>query len=401
MSRQLSVRRSTALSVSKVQPLRTRRVSMTTLMFIGLCIFLGWASIFQLDQTVRAQGQVIPISRTQIIQAADGGVLSQILVHEGQIVKAGQTLAVLERDRSNASFQESRAKDAALAIALARAQAEASGTAPNFGTKFKEFPQFVAAQQALYTQRKLSMQEELATLRQSIDMAQEELRMHEALMTTGDTSQLEVMRAKRQVAEIQGRMSAVRNKYMQDARQEASKLAEDLASSRYKVEERQDILGHTELTAPVDGVVKYMKVTTIGGVLRAGDELMQISPTNGEMIIEVKVNPVDIGQLKVGLPASVKLDAFDYSVYGNLQGTLSYISSDTLTDQGTNGQATTYYRAQIRLDEQQIKANVKLADVALKPGMTSTVDIRTNSRSVLKYMTKPIFKAFSGALNER
>jgi adhesin transport system membrane fusion protein len=230
-------------------------------------------------------------------------------------------------------------------------------------------------------------------------MAQEELRMHEALLKTGDTSRLEVMRARRQVGELEGKINAVRNKYRQDARQEASKLAEDISSNNYKLDERQNILGHTVLTAPVAGVVKYLKITTIGGVLRAGDELMQISPTDGDMVIEIKINPVDIGQLKPGLPVAIKLDAFDYSVYGTLRGQLSYISSDTLVEQGANGQSSTYYRAQVRFDAAGV--NPKLANVSLKPGMTATVDIRTDSRSVLRYLAKPIFKAFGGAMNER
>ena len=146
--------------------------------------------------------------------------------------------------------------------------------------------------------------------------------------------------------------------------------------------------------------MKYLKINTIGGVLRAGDELMQISPTEGNMIIEAKVNPVDIGQLKISLPVAIKLDAFDYSSYGTLKGTLNYISSDTLTEQGGNGQALTYYRANVLVDPDQT-TNPKLANVALKPGMTATVDIKTNNRTVLQYLAKPLFKAFGGAMNER
>ncbi len=387
--------KSRALSKSKGS------VSMMLLLFVGLVIFLLWAAFFEIDQTVRAQGQVTSSARTQIIQAADGGVLSKILVQEGQSVTAGQDIAILERDRSNAAYQESRAKDAALAVALVRAQAEASGHPLNFEDKFKEFPEFVAAQQALYEQRSRSLQEELTTLKDGLAMAKEELRMNETLFKNGDISRLEVMRAKRQVGELQGKINAARNKYLQDARQEASKLEEDISSSRYKVEERQSILGHTVLTAPVAGVVKYLKVTTIGGVLHAGDELMQISPSESDMVIEVKINPVDIGQLKLGLPVAIKLDAFDYSIYGTLQGTLSYISSDTLTEQASKDQISTYYRAHVSLDPDKAKANPKLANVPLKPGMTATVDIRTSTRSVLQYLAKPIFKAFGGAMHER
>lgn len=376
-------------------------ISMTMLLLIGLIVFLLWAALFEIDQTVRAQGQIIPSARTQIIQAADGGVLSQILVQEGQSVAAGERLAVLESDRSNAGYEESRSKVAALAAALERAQAETRGHPPKFREQLKGFPEFVAAQQALYEQRKRGLQEELATLKEGLDMAREELHMNESLFKTGDTSRLEVMRSRRQVAELQGRSNAVRNKYLQEARQEATKLEEELSSNSYKLEERQSVLGHTELTSPVAGIVKYLKINTIGGVLRAGDELMQISPTEGGMVIEIKVMPVDIGQLNSGLPVAIKLDAFDYTTYGTLQGTLSYISSDTLTEQGGNGQAITYYRAHVRVDEDKARVNPKLAHVALKPGMTATVDIRTNRRSVLQYLAKPVFKAFGGAMNER
>ena len=380
-------------------PRQSGAVSMTLLLLLGLVAFLSWAAWFEIDQTVRAQGQMIPGARTQIIQAADGGVLSRILVKEGQSVVSGEQLAVLERERPHAAFEESRAKDAALAAALVRAQAEALEQTPQFGKKLREFPQFVSAQQSLFEQRRRSLNEELATIRDAIDMAQEELRMNEALLNTGDISRIEVMRARRQLSELQGKASALRNKYLQDARVEASKLAEELSSSRYKLEERQSILDHTVLVAPVAGVVKYLKVSTQGGVLRAGDELMQISPTEGDMVLEVKLNPTDIGQLQIGLPVAVRLDAFDYSIYGNLQGTLSYISSDTLSEQSASGQTSTYYRAHVRIGTEQ--GNAKLVGVALKPGMTATIDIRTARRSVLQYLAKPVLKAFSGALNER
>ena len=378
-------------------------VSMTALLFAALSAFLAWAALFEIEQTVRAQGQIIPSARTQVIQSADGGVLEKLLVEEGQGVTAGQQLAVLERERSTAGLDESRARQAALTAALIRAQAEAAQRVPEFGVKLQAYPEFVAVQRALYDQRRLGLQEELATVSDALEMAKVELRMNEALFKTGDTSQLEVMRAKRQVGELEGKINATRNKYLQDARAESTKLAEDLASNRYKLDERQSILGKTVLTAPIAGVVKYLKLTTIGGVLRAGDELMQISPTEGEMVFEVKINPVDIGQLSVGLPVSIKLDTFDYSVYGSLEGKLTYLSSDTLVEQSPNGQASAYYRAQVRLDavRAKLQPNPKLVDVALKPGMTATVDIRTGNRSVLQYLAKPVYKAFAGAMNER
>jgi len=373
----------------------------TNVIFLLLLVFLGWASFFELDQAVRAQGKLIPADHTQIIQVADGGVLSRVLVQEGDTVVSGQPLAELEKERANASFTESRAKQASLEIALIRAQAEADQKTPYFGKDYVDFPQFQTLQMAFYNQRKRSLSQDLDNLSETIASAQHELELNKKLFKTGDTSQLEVMRAQRQVTELQGRINAVRNKYLQDARAEAAKIAEDLSTNYYRLEERQSVLNHTTITAPVAGVVKYQRVTTIGGVLRQGDELMQISPTETEPEFEVNINPADIGQLKAGLPATIRLDAFDYSIYGVLHGTLRYISSDTLTEQGPNGQANTFYRAKVSLHADDAKKHPKLTAAMLKPGMTATVDLKTGGRSVLKYLIKPVYKAFGGAMTEK
>ena len=375
-------------------------LSMSMVLLMGLTAFIAWAAWFEVDQTVRASGKLIPGARTQIIQAADGGVLSAIFVKEGQVVSSGQRLAEMESERANASLGESRSKQAALQAALIRAQAEVSQIPLVFGPLFKEFPQVEAAQKALFAQRQKGLTQEMATLKEALEMAREEQQMSQDLLATGDASRLEVMRSQRQVGEINGKINAPRNKYLQDARIEAAKIAEELAANHFKLQERQSVRDHTTLSAPIAGIVKYMKVTTVGGVLRVGDELMQISPTEGDMIVEININPADIGQLTLGMPASLKLDAFDFSIFGTINGKLTHISSDTLTEQSPNGQSATYYRGQISLDATQA-SHAKLSAAALKPGMTVTADIRSDSRSILRYLVKPVFKAFSGALNER
>lgn len=373
--------------------------SMVLLLMVALLAFIGWAAVFEIDQTVRAQGQFIPSSRTQVIQAADGGVLAEILAKEGQTVKAGERLAILQPERPNAAYQEGRARAAGLAIALERAQAEASGREPRFGKEFGDFPDIVALQTSLHLQRKRTLDQDLASLNEALVLTREELRLSESLLKTGDISQMEVMRARRQVSEVQGRINGTRNRFLQEARQEASRLQEELTSNKYKLEERKSVLDHTVLTAPVAGIVKYLRMTTVGGVLRAGDEFMQISPADGGLMIEAKINPADIGQLSTGLPVGIKMDAFDYSVYGTLKGKLTYLSSDTLSEQGGNGQVATYYRAQVVLDRDH--TNPKLPVDLIKPGMTASLDIQTNRRSVLAYLLKPVSRAFDGALNER
>ena len=376
-----------------------RPFSMTLLLFIGLVCFLSWASLFEIEQTVRARGQIIPGGRTQIIQTADGGVLVKLLVQEGDHVVAGQLLAVLEKERVRASYEEIQSKVVALKAALIRARAEAEGYQPVWGKDFEGYTDFVLAQRKLYEQRKQSLEDELNTLKSLLDMAEHELSLNESLLKTGDISRLEVIRSRQKVSDLRGKIKKIRNKYIQGARQEAVRIEAELASARYKLEERKNVLEHTDILSPVAGIVKYLRVNTLGGVLRPGDELMQISPTESEMLIEIKVNPVDIGQLKPGLPASIKLDAFDYTIFGIMEGTLAYISPDTLMERVYGGVTSIYYRCRVKLNKRQ--PNSKLSISMLKPGMTATVDIKTNNRTVLQYLLKPILRAFSGAMNER
>lgn len=373
---------------------------MLGVVILAVAGFVAWSASFEIDQTVRAQGQIIPGGRTQVIQVVDGGVLSAIRVQEGEVVKAGQVLAVLEPDRARAAFDESQAKNTALRVVLQRAQAEASGTAPVFGPEFSAYAALVSAQKKLYLQRKQSLDDALAVQQDAMGLAKEELQMNENLFASGDLSRVELLRARRQVSDIQARIFDIRNKYLQDARTEAARQEEELSSQRYRQDERRYMLEQTDLKSPVDGVVKVLRVTTVGGVLRAGDEIMQISPTDGELLLELKVNPADIGQLASGMRANVRLDAYDYAIYGALAGELVYLSSDTLQEQGPNGQSQTYYRARVRLLPHSA-SKPQLQPIVLKPGLTATVDILTGQRSVLRYLIKPIARGFSGALSER
>jgi adhesin transport system membrane fusion protein len=374
-------------------------ITPTRLLAIALLVFALWSTQSEMDQTVRSSGQVIAVARNQIIQAADGGVLTQLLVSEGQAVQAGQVVAKLESTRSEAGFQEIQAKLTALQAARMRARAESSGELLTFDEKFDARGQFKLAQEQIYKQKKQGLNEDLALLNSSLLLSEEELRISQSLFKSGDLSQIELMKSQRQLHESQGRILTLKNKYLQDAKLELVRLEEEISSNQFKLNERQSLLDHSVLTTPVAGIVKVIRINTVGGVLRAGDELMQISPTESGQVIEAKINPSDIGELKVGLPVSIKLDAFDFSVYGMLNGNLSHISSDTLTESGANGSLQTYYRIQVELATMPVSDRIKPTD--LKPGMTASLDIRTRSRSVWQYLSKPIQKAFSGALHER
>ncbi len=368
-----------------------------------VALLAAFAAIFEIDQGVRAQGQVIPGSRTQVVQAVDGGMLVALHVREGDVVKSGQKLAELEPDRARAGYSQSQAEVASKTIALIRARAELAGRQPSWGRQELAWASYIEAQQGIYRQRKRSLEEELAVLQDSLRLAGEELEMHRRLFVSGDISRSEVMRAERQVLDLQSRVSGARNKYFQETRIELARLEDELTASRNKLDERQNILLHTDLASPVDGIVKVVRITTLGGVLKPGDELMQISPVDDEMLIEIKVNPADVGQLRPGLPVSLRFDAFDSSLYGKLSGTLRYISPDTLTEQGANGQSQTYYRAQVAIEwgAGATSSTPRIRPQDIKPGMTATADVLTGQRSILHYIAKPVTRAFSGALMQR
>jgi adhesin transport system membrane fusion protein len=370
------------------------------LLLLGTLLAFGlWAAWFEIDQIVRATGQIIPQERTQIIQVADGGVLQELQVTEGQTVRKGQVLARLENQRASAGVDEVRNRIAGLEITRLRAQAEASAQlfAPN--AYWRSHPDLVQAQQSLYQQNTAALQQETAALRGQLRLAEEEQQLNERLFNSGDISRVELMRAQRQVLDVQQRIQATQDKFRSEARRELARIEDEITAQRSRLTERQSIYDHTILEAPTNGIVKYLRFNTLGGVLRPGDELMQISPTEGQYLVEAKINPADIGQLEVGQHATLRLDAFDYSIYGPVEGRLDYLSSDTLNEPGPDGRSSqTYYRAHLSL---QLPANSRIRPEDIKPGLTVSVDIQTGRRSVLHFIGKPIARAFSGALGQK
>lgn len=360
--------------------------------------FLFWANWAELDKVTRASGQVIVSSRNQVIQAPDGGVLAQMRVKEGDTVKRGQVLFRFDQTRASAGAQESQAKAAALRAAVARLQAEVFGGEPKF-TGLSGFPEVKANQLALFQRRQAAIKEEIAALESSLALVKKELEMNLPLLKSGDVSRAEVLKLQRQVADVQGQITNRRNKYFQDSQTDLAKAQEDLESVEQVLAQRREQLAYTEVRAPMDGVVRNVRLTTQGGVAKPGDEILQIVPLEEDLIVEAKVRPADIAFIKPGLPATVKLDAYDYSIYGSLQGKVSYISADTLNEETRNGEMP-YYRVQIKTLGRNLTSR-KNERIDIQPGMTATVEIKTGSQTVLRYLTKPITKTLDESLRER
>lgn len=279
---------------------RSLGFSTTALLAVILVVFLFWAAWFEIDQTVRAQGHVIASSRTQVIQVVDGGVLTRLAVQEGDQVSQSQLLAVLDDERARAGYEEALGRVMELEAALVRLQAEVHGTSPSFDSRFAQYSQLVSAQLGLFNQRLRGMSEMLAVQQDSLSLLKEELAAKERLFRTGDISNMEILRSRQQIAEVQGKIVDVRNRYLQESRLEISKVEGELASAKEKFAERKSVLEKLEIRAPISGVVKYLRVTTMGGVLRPGDELMQVAPLEGGVVLEAKVAPSEIASFMWG-----------------------------------------------------------------------------------------------------
>lgn len=365
-----------------------------------LIVFFLWATLFKIDQVVHAQGQVIASSRTQIVQAADGGVLVDMKVQEGDEVKAGEIIAVLEKERALASFSESQGKVMALRMNVSRLQAEVTDKPLEFDSSIqKSYPTLYETQMNLYKQRIKAIEDQLAVLKDNVQLAQQELNMNLPLEKQGDISKVDILRLKRTLNEARVQYASAKNKYLQDASAELNKAQEDLNAQEQTMADREQLLEHTDIIAPATGIVKSVKVTTLGGVVRQGDEILQILPTESDLVVEAKIKPADMANIKSGLPAKVKLDAYDYAIFGTMSGVVSYVSADTLQED-TKAGPMTYYRVKVAIAEKDYKSE-RANEIEVRPGMTATVDIQTGKRSIVSYLLKPVTKTFTDAFGER
>lgn len=390
-----------ALSLSDLYDIPAPRRARWSLriMVVGMLLLIWWASVGKIDQVTRAQAQIIAAERTQLVQSSEGGVLTLLHVKEGDVVKAGQLLATLQKERASAAVSDSKAKVAALNITLARLHAEVYGKPLVFAKELLSYTDYIRNQTDLYNKRQTAFNDDIHALTNILALAEDELGINRQLEKSGDVSRAEILRLQRSVADIRAQLASKKNKYFQDAQAEMTKAQEELSTQTEQLRDRSQVLEHTELVAPVDAVVNNIKVSTLGGVVRAGDTVMELLPTGDNLIAEAKIPPADIAFVTLGQDASVKLDAYDSSIFGALHGKVSYISPDVLTEETRQGPFI-YYRVRIRITGTEFKGD-KANEIQLRPGLTASVEIKAMERTVLSYLTKPIAKTLSQSMGER
>ncbi|MDA5544741.1 MULTISPECIES: HlyD family efflux transporter periplasmic adaptor subunit [Yersinia] len=386
------------LSLEQERAHQERRMSaIVWLMLVGMIVMFIWAYFAILDEVTVGTGKVTPSSRAQLIESLDGGIINELLVHEGAIINKGQTLARLDPTRFQSNYGEAAARVRTLRASSERLRAELTGAALAFSADTLKEPELVARETQFYLSRRQNLNETVSNLQQSLKLVQQELRMTEPLVAKGAASQVEVIRLQRQISDLRGKIDEARNQYAVRAREEQVKNNADLDAQLQVVSGKQDQLTRTTLISPVRGIVKDIQVSTVGGVLQPGGKLMEIVPIEEQLLIETRINPRDIAYIRPGLSATVKITAYDSSIYGNLEGIVETVSPDTLQDEVKRDQF--YYRIYVRTNRADLTNKAgKLFPIL--PGMVASVEIKTGQKTVLDYLIKPLNKV-KESLRER
>ncbi|MDV7023295.1 HlyD family efflux transporter periplasmic adaptor subunit [Atlantibacter subterraneus] len=371
--------------------------SVIWLSLIGLVVFFAWAWFAMLDEVTVGTGKVTPSSHAQVIESLDGGIVNALLVQEGDIVEQGQMLARLDPTRFQSNYGEAAARARALRASSERLRAELTGEPLKFSAESMREPNLVARERQLYESRRRNLNETVSNLQKTLELINAEIRMTQPLVAKGAAGQVEVIRLQRQVAELRGKIDEARNQYAVRAREEQVKNDADLDAQIQAMAGKADQLDRATLYSPVRGVVKDIQVTTVGGVLQPGGKLMEIVPLEDKLLIETRINPRDIAYIRPGLPATVKVTAYDSSIYGNLDGKVEIVSPDTLQDEVQRDQF--YYRVYVRTDHAELE-NRSGKRFPILPGMVASVEIKTGQKTVLDYLIKPLNKV-KEALRER
>ena len=369
-------------------------------MVVLTIIAIVWASIFNVDEVTQAEARVIPTSREQVVNSLEGGLLAELLVKEGQQVERGQPIVRLEPTRFETQYMEGMSKQISLKATRARLYAEANGTGIRFPAEVARQRAVVETETQTFEARKKTLEESVAGLRRSQELLRNEIAISEKLAAQGLYSMVELSRLKRQENDLSQQITERVNKFKSDANTELVRVEMELGQLSPNLLARYDNFKRTTLNAPVTGIVKNLRITTIGAAVPASAPIMDIVPIDSKLIFEARLNPKDVSHVKPGLPVAIKLGAYDSAIYGELAGTVSMISPDTFREENRpiENQEGGYYR--VMVESQLDKNNPKQARMEIIPGMTATAQIKTGEKTIMEYLLKPLRKA-KDAFKER
>jgi len=359
--------------------------------------FLIWASKAEVSEITRGHGKIIPSGSTQIAQSLEGGIISEVFVTEGQIVEKGEELVRIDDTAFSATYRESLAERYTLLATIARLDAEAkdANTVTFPDQIINERPDLVETEMLHYEARRNKLLIEEQHLTKSLALKREELGITKPLAENGVVSRIEIIRLESATNDIDGNLKKVRTEYMSDVvaqRNEALSKLEQLDESLHAY---QDKVKRTIIRSPVYGSINNVHIKTVGGIVQPGAPIVEIVPLDGNFMVEANISPADIAFISPHQRATVKLTAYDYSIYGGLDGTVEHISADTFT----NEDGESYYHIKVRTGSRSLRNNE--AELSIIPGMVCEVDITTGKKSILDYLLKPLLRAKMNAFSER
>ena len=424
--------------------LRAKSGRFAHILTIGVCafclIFVIWAHFAKLDEVTRGDARVVPSSKIQVVQNLEGGIVAELLVRDNQIVQKGDVLLRIANTGAESQYRDSRTQYLTLEAMIARLKAESRDQELQFPPEVQsEEPDIARSEESLYekqistfksdigvlndqlTQKQqeiAGLQSKIQSLSRSLDLAKQEENITSPLVAGGAASKLDLVKIQREVSDLQGQLDdakvaipqteAARDEaqkrilektatFRSDTQAELNKHTAELAALSQQIYTQHDRVTRTEVRSPVRGTIKDVKVTTIGEVIRPGEDLVEIVPLEDTLLVEAKVRPADVAFLHPGQPAMVKITAYDFSIYGGLKVKVEDISADTIKDDGPNG--GTFFRVTLRTEKNSLGDGDKALPII--PGMTASAEILTGQKSVLDYLLKPLLKAKEEALRER
>jgi len=429
--------------LSDLRAATTARPPMATTLFLLVIALLvaafgGWAAYAHIDEVAVGMGKIIPSSQIQVIQNLEGGILAEMLIKEGEMVEQGQVLLRVDATGFQSELRQNRARYAALEGQIARLTAETEGRDVEFPKHIlTDRPDIAEREGALFRSRQSELEAALDVVRQQVEQrrqevnnlksreqslarglsfAQQELSMSLELAEKGYRSKLEVLKLRQKFTELEGQLESTRiaipqaqaalseserrleerrYSHRSQALAELTQQRAEMAGLSEALRAHEDRVTRREVRSPVNGIVKHMKVHTIGGVIQPGADLVEIVPVDDQLLVEARVSPSDIAFIRPGQKATVKLTAYDYSIYGGLEAQLDHISADSLVSE----RGEPYYLIRVRTKQNHLGSEDK--KLAVMPGMVASVDIVTGDKTVLQYIMKPLLKTTERALRER
>jgi adhesin transport system membrane fusion protein len=354
-----------------------------------LVALIVWSRHAPLEQITKGVGEVIPSSRVQLIQSLEGGLLSELKVREGMVVEQGEPLVVIDPTRAESSFLDMNNRRLALLASAARLQAESLGRDLVFPRSVQADKSLMASEQSTFDARRRALRQSVESLQESIKHISDELAITEPMVARGLVPEVEVLRLRRQLTDTRLQITDRTNRYQADAGTELLKVQAELAQVEEVTGARKDMMERTILKAPMRGTIKNIRINTVGGVISPGADILEIVPLEGQLRVEAKISPADVAFIRPGVRAVIKLTAYDYVIYGTLEGEVELISPDTLRDEKrTNDQP--FYRVLVRTNTSTLVKDGKPLQII--PGMQATVDIITGERTVWQYFMKPLLR---------